>query len=505
METEIELKFFVFPEFVDTIIDKISGAKVIEHSCLNLGNIYFDTPEQHLRTHDTGLRIRRFNDERTQTLKTAGRVVAGLHQRPEYNAAHDSDVPNVYLHPQDAWPDNIALADLQNQLSPLFSTNFIRKQWLIEMPDGSEIELAFDQGDVIAGDRTTSICEVELELKSGQTDALFSLAKDLCSSGGMRLGNQSKAAKGYRLAMNTPADKVKPLSLVKTESTDSVETCFVNSLEYALSHWHHHEQIYVDTQNQLALQEIRIAIAFLRQIFLVFGEMVPKRASDRLRQELKWLEEELHWLDESDHLAYLIEEKGHVLRKLDARKFLVASLKESEKSLPNTEEMMTLLVSSRYCGLLLDLSRWILTRDWQPFLDDKKRQQLQESIDSYSGLLLDRSWEALDSAFSVSNQLLPIDYFKLKMHLRRNLMTGTCFALIYDDARRKGFRLPWLDLLQGIDDLMSLEPLRTRVQLLDDAEEREQLERWLLRQERSILHAMEQTRQAGLEYPPYWQ
>ena len=135
METEIELKFFVFPEFVDTIIDKISGAKVIEHSCLNLGNIYFDTPEQHLRTHDTGLRIRRFNDERTQTLKTAGRVVAGLHQRPEYNAAHDSDVPNVYLHPQDAWPDNIALADLQNQLSPLFSTNFIRKQWLIEMPE----------------------------------------------------------------------------------------------------------------------------------------------------------------------------------------------------------------------------------------------------------------------------------------------------------------------------------------------------------------------------------
>jgi triphosphatase len=505
METEIELKFFVFPEFVDTIIDKISGAKVIEHSCLNLGNIYFDTPEQHLRKHDTGLRIRRFNDERTQTLKTAGRVVAGLHQRPEYNAEHDCDVPNVYLHPQDAWPSDIALADLQSQLSPLFSTNFLRKQWLIEMPDGSEIELAFDQGDVIAGDRTTPICEVELELKSGQTDALFTLARDLCSSGGMRLGNQSKAAKGYRLAMNTPADKVKPLSLVKTESTDSVETCFVNSLEYALFHWHYHEQIYIDTQNQLALQEIRIAIAFLRQIFLVFGEMVPKRASELLRQELKWLEEELHWLDESDHLAYLIEEKGHVLRKLDARKLLVASLKESEKSLPNTEEMMMLLVSSRYCGLLLDLSRWILTRDWQPFLDDKKRQQLQESIDSHSGVLLDRTWEALDEAFSVSNQLLPIDYFKFKMRLRRNLMTGTCFALIYDDDRRKGFRLPWLDLLQGIDDLMSLEPLRTRVQLLDDAEEREQLERWLLRQERSILHAMEQTRQAGLEYPPYWQ
>ena len=37
METEIELKFFVFPEFADTIIDKISDAKVIEHSSLDLG------------------------------------------------------------------------------------------------------------------------------------------------------------------------------------------------------------------------------------------------------------------------------------------------------------------------------------------------------------------------------------------------------------------------------------------------------------------------------------
>lgn len=505
METEIELKFFVFPEFADTIIDKISDAKVIEHSSLDLGNTYFDTPEQHLRKHDTGLRIRRFNDERIQTLKTAGRVVAGLHQRPEYNAEHDSDVPNVLLHPADAWPNDITLDALQLQLAPLFSTNFTRKQWLILMSDGSEIELAFDQGEVLAGDKTTPICEVELELKSGQTDALFTLARDLCRSGGMRLGNQSKAAKGYRLAMNIPKDNVKPLSLVKTSSNDSVETCFVNSLEHALSHWHYHEQIYVDTHDKLALQEIRIAIAFLRQIFLVFGEMVPKRASELLRQELKWLEEELHWLDVSEHIEYLTEEKGNVLRKLNARKFLVSSLEEGAKTLPSDDEMLSLLRSSRYCGLLLDLSRWILTRDWQPFLDDKKRQSLQEPIDAHSGTLLDRTWEALESAFSSSNQLLPQDYFKQKMRLRRNLMTGTCFALIYDDERRTGFRLPWLDLLQGIDDLMSLEPLRARVDLLTGEEERDQLERWIIRQERSMLHAMEQTRRAGLAYPPYWQ
>ncbi|WP_210443884.1 inorganic triphosphatase, partial [Vibrio crassostreae] len=89
METEIELKFFVSPEFSETLRNKIAETKVLQHSCRELGNIYFDTADNWLRKHDIGLRIRRFDDVFVQTVKTAGRVVAGLHQRPEYNAEHD--------------------------------------------------------------------------------------------------------------------------------------------------------------------------------------------------------------------------------------------------------------------------------------------------------------------------------------------------------------------------------------------------------------------------------
>ena len=32
METEIELKFFVSPEFSDTLFEKMSKAKVLQHS-----------------------------------------------------------------------------------------------------------------------------------------------------------------------------------------------------------------------------------------------------------------------------------------------------------------------------------------------------------------------------------------------------------------------------------------------------------------------------------------
>ena len=104
METEIELKFFVSPDFSDILKQKIADTKVLQHSCKDLGNTYFDTPDHWLRKHDIGLRIRRSDDVFVQTVKTSGRVVAGLHQRPEYNAEHNSNEPNLFLHPDDIWP-----------------------------------------------------------------------------------------------------------------------------------------------------------------------------------------------------------------------------------------------------------------------------------------------------------------------------------------------------------------------------------------------------------------
>ncbi|MDF2153282.1 inorganic triphosphatase [Vibrio sp. CAU 1672] len=509
METEIELKFFVSPEFSETLRNKISETKTLQHSCRELGNTYFDTPDNWLRKHDIGLRIRRFDEVFVQTVKTAGRVVAGLHQRPEFNAEHTSNEPDLTLHPEDIWPAGKDRATLQSELMPLFSTNFTREQWLIGMPDGSQVEVAFDQGVVIAQDEEGTeiqepICEVELELKSGQTDALFTLARSLCEHGGMRLGNLSKAARGYRLATGYSGSKVKPLSLVDTTKADTVEYCLINSLEHALSHWHYHEQLYTESDNVDALREINNAIRFIRQTLTVFGSIVPRRASAILRQELKWLEEELAWLDEHAHLEELLEDKGNVLRKLDARKFLVAELTEQLESLPRREEVLTLLNSARYTGLLLDLSRWILARGWQPFLDDKARNKMSSNVMAFSIKQLDRTWAELMEAFPVERDLSAQEYVDQRYRLLRNLYTGIGFASLYDFDERNSFRLPWADLVHGIDDLLMLKHLEPLGDKLEGAE-KEQLERWLQRQERSILHAMDQTRAISLEAQPYWQ
>jgi triphosphatase len=503
METEIELKFFVSPEYSDILYKKIAETKVLQHSCRELGNTYFDTSDNQLRQSNIGLRIRRVDDVYVQTVKTGGRVVAGLHQRPEYNAEHTCNLPDLSLHPTNIWPDTLPLDQLESQLTPIFSTNFTREQWLVSMADGGQIEVAFDQGVVVAGEREFPICEVELELKSGQADVLFTLARSLSEFGGMRLGNLSKAARGYRLAAGYQGDEVKPLAFVETQPNDSIEVCFIQALEHGLAHWHYHEQIYIEKESIDALKQVREAVYFIHQTLAIYGDIIPRRATVMLRQELKWLEQELHWLDSYDHLEELLDDKGYALRKLDARKFLITELKAIEDALPNRDENIKLLNSARYTGLLLDLSRWILARGWQPFLDETAQQQMSETIRPFAAKQLDRTWNELMDAFPANSQLSCQHYIDQRYRLVRSLYTGVGFASLYNFEERKSFRMPWADLLQGIDDLLAIRPLE---QFLDKLEydAQEQLKRWIIRQETSILHAMSQTRAMCSTMAPFW-
>ncbi|WP_413111175.1 CYTH domain-containing protein [Thaumasiovibrio sp. DFM-14] len=504
METEIELKLFVSEHFSDILTKKIEQLKILQQARRELGNIYFDTPDKQLRQHDIGLRIRRFDDVSVQTLKTAGRVVAGLHQRPEYNAELVGDAIDLSLHPKDAWPDTLNVAQLQAELQPIFSTNFTRQQWLVALDDGSQVEIAFDVGEVIAGDKTDPICEVELELKSGQAEALFSLARQLCAEGGMRLGNLSKAARGYRLAANYAGDKIKPLPLLDVASETRVEQVFVSSLEHALAHWHYHEQIFFERQEERALYEVRQALQLIQQTLSVFADVIPARGSALIRQELEWLRGELQWLDEAESIAQLIADKGHKLRKIDVRKSLVKQLKQRCKRLPDSKEMRVLFQSARYCSLLLDLSRWILSRGWQALLDDKARDVLEGPIKPFADEQLSVSWQELLEVFPLDSQFSSDDYIGLYAHLSRNLLTGLCFAHLYDPERREAFRLPWFDLLHGIEDLQQLDLIANLLDQQPEPDDREQIRRWVNRKQMSLLNAMRQTRDNSLTIPPYW-
>ncbi|PHM72096.1 inorganic triphosphatase [Xenorhabdus kozodoii] len=200
---EIELKLSVKPDAIPTVRQQLFQFPHDYTSPQHLTNRYFETPDNQLRRWDMGLRIRGFDGHYEMTIKTAGQVMGGLHQRPEFNVPLPYPQLDLAQFPDHIWPEKTDLTHLQTQLTELFRTDFHREKWLVTYGE-SEIEVVLDQGTLSsgnkgAGEQTSPICEFELELKEGNVVDLLALANTLASQNGLRLANKSKAARGYAL------------------------------------------------------------------------------------------------------------------------------------------------------------------------------------------------------------------------------------------------------------------------------------------------------------------
>lgn len=109
MAQEIELKFIVNHDAVDALRDHLQTLGGEHHAPSQLQNIYYETPDKWLRGHDMGLRIRGENGRYEMTMKIAGRVTGGLHQRPEYNVALSEPTLDLALLPQPFGPSRTVI------------------------------------------------------------------------------------------------------------------------------------------------------------------------------------------------------------------------------------------------------------------------------------------------------------------------------------------------------------------------------------------------------------
>ena len=167
--------------------------------------------------------------------KVPGQVVGGLHARPEYNAPVEGTIPTLSAFPADIWPSLVVRDELQSRLVAQFSTDFLRRHWLIAFGD-AEIELAWDQGRLPVPGRT-GIDELELELKSGDARALFTPGEQAGGAGRIAAGCPVKAQRGYRLA---GLGSHWPCSPAKIEGKDQKA-----SITLGLQHWQYHEQLWL--------------------------------------------------------------------------------------------------------------------------------------------------------------------------------------------------------------------------------------------------------------------
>lgn len=166
-----------------------------------LFNQYYDTPERDLAQAKVALRLRRDGEQFIQTLKSRGQSVAGLSERNEWDWYLEKAKLDTKKLTDDCWP--AALAELEKKaLKPIFKTDFVREKAEIAWGRGKAkvvIEAALDLGEVVAGKQSEEICELELELRQGDPQALLELAVELAADLALMPCDISKAERGYRL------------------------------------------------------------------------------------------------------------------------------------------------------------------------------------------------------------------------------------------------------------------------------------------------------------------
>lgn len=201
MQLEIELKLTINPNDAKQlsqhpfILQHLQGAP----HYYDLVSTYFDTPDQRLRKHGWSLRVREWNGEHIQTLKSAGKQIGDLHHRHEWDQPINDTKPDIQLFTNDQLRQQIIEIINDQPLIVLFTTQFKRTQWDLSFADGALIELVLDLGEVVTEHTSDPIHEIELELKKGDPTKLYEIADALRKTIPLTVETRSKAQRGYEL------------------------------------------------------------------------------------------------------------------------------------------------------------------------------------------------------------------------------------------------------------------------------------------------------------------
>lgn len=271
MATEIEIKLRLEARHVRKLLAH-PLLKGMSSQKQNLLNTYYDTPELTLRQRRIALRLRKKGWEWLQTVKSAEPASGGLAIRNEW------EIPATPGQFDFAHVDNAELRSLLNdtrdRLEPVFTTDFRRQAWQIACGD-SLIEMALDRGRISAKERSTGICEVELELISGRVEDIFELTRQLQQHVTLHPEVASKAERGYRLFHNEPEQpfRAKPLPIHPEQTpVEAFRTIALGCLE----HFQRNEAGLLAGGEPEFIHQARVALRRLRSAIKLFAPVLPE-------------------------------------------------------------------------------------------------------------------------------------------------------------------------------------------------------------------------------------
>lgn len=499
MESEIELKLLVADGIDETLLMPILKRLTsnIETEEFSLFNQYFDTPEWELSRHGVGLRVRSSEKGIEQTVKTSGTSVGGLHQRPEYNVDISGLEPELDLFDSSIWPYGLNIPDIQARLTQIFNTDFVRKVFLLQLPSGSLVEMVFDSGAISTEENSTPISEIELELKKGTAVELFDIAKELTELGPTQLGNLSKAARGFQLAKNKSGQAKPALIFVAVEEQDDCETACCKVLEYTLGYWQRAECLYMQSRKFSDLFEVYTGIRVTEQCLRLFKEILNSKELARIHGALTVKLRRWSWVEQVKSFKALRSKRGMYSKKLPQHDALLSYLRGLQDGTLNLSKPQSLITHKDNTKLQLKLARLLFDKPWR-----QESSNYADAIHITSKKILTETWAHVFPLFSTTPQTSS-EFCSAEKKLRSALHTDLFFGNLYSSLYREPFRAPWLDILDGIVELQTLDTLCSKLRD-SDVDDKSDLLSWSEVKRASLLVSMEKSKAVALETETYW-
>jgi len=331
-----------------------------------LDSTYFDTPDRWLSGRRMALRVRKIGRKRIQTLKAPTAGPDGLQNFLEIEAEIAADRPQLAAVTDAKLRRRLEREKIWTRLRPIFETKFQRSALLTEHGD-SRIEVAVDLGSITAGGRRMPIAEIELELKSGAPAALYDLAEQLAlqlaEEVPIRLGAETKAARGFALAdgRDPAPHKAKAIDLAPGLSA---EEAFVAIVHNCLDQLRANEEAVLSTEDDEAIHQFRVALRRLRAIVSAYRDLVDDDVQAMISIDLRWMQRQFGPARDLDVLvAETLQPIHNRLRGQPAFEQLIETAEQARAEARRAAHLA--IENPRYVTMLIQLYRHLHSGNWR--------------------------------------------------------------------------------------------------------------------------------------------
>lgn len=436
---EIELKLAVAPSDMDRLRGLSCLATTTTKPKIKTQNsIYFDTDDRRFLAAGLSLRVRRVDRKLIQTLKSAPPPGAGALVRGEWEAEISHPRPDLSLLPQVNVQEWLGMVS-NDDLAPVFETHIRRQIRYMSPRPGVVIEVALDQGEIVApGGLTLPVHEVELELLEGtDTAVLYDLARTIHAEVPVRLEMQTKSARGFALATGSPPTSVKAARLTLSPSA-TVEEALSDIVRHCLGHLMANETTARMGHDPEGVHQMRVALRRLRSALQIFRPFIPVEQMADLGPRIKALADALGSAREWD--VFLDDLLAPVMKALPDHGGVLELQSTAQAARDRGyAQVQKTLADPAHTTLLLDLAAWVDGRQWRNQPVNERSTLLLSPVTGMAGALLGkRHRQALKRGRGFA-RLAPAPRHELRISLKKLRYAADFFRSLYEGKAQRRF------------------------------------------------------------------